>query len=600
MAILKIIKGNRVTQNSILESRFFCKINLLLVFLCWTFLFFQRNEAKAQNHEFIVKDFHIDEIKYMRTRSQLLAKYNYSKQAYSAINLSPELRKNISQTIFSTFNGWDELRIIPAMNKKNIWINHGVYIQLDDEEINDQHVKIVREENPLRFSNQVINDMSLILTGGDTLVFIPIEIQYYNGITGKTESLKQLYYQKLDVIRSLCDLRNKVVQLEKHISILDKKRLQLTPQEIKQFNQNMQSRVIDSLKAFIDNSPKVYFVVTNKIASSFNNAFFKPSASGYLVLEYGKDKFVSNNEIHQSLPLMKPELNNQIMIDSVELTFAMEDMIEKIKSIDYHEYFNKTYENFDYATQQSTRDFPNIRYQKAIGYPEFSPLDTLFHTKKIWSEQVSDFIKQEEQRPKKMSFDPFFQKYVSNTLEPESTVINLPKTKNNDYPTWYSIVQEINYSNDHFSVRIGMGSPSEDGNYSYSYTRPEFGSGIWAFEQKKLYDYYTSYMDFYLGESKKIETLINQKERSESEREESLHREMNEKYGKKYVDAMLELKIIVGMHEDILKVITDKLYYVEHTHSLNKRNYYRLDPKYGTGWVSVCIEDKKVASVTYH
>jgi hypothetical protein len=82
--------------------------------------------------------------------------------------------------------------------------------------------------------------------------------------------------------------------------------------------------------------------------------------------------------------------------------------------------------------------------------------------------------------------------------------------------------------------------------------------------------------------------------------EEALQQEMIAKYGQKYVDAMLKLTIIVGMHEDLVKVIVNKLYYIENTRSTANQKCYRLDPKYGTGWVSVCIENNKVSSVAYH
>lgn len=569
--------------------------------VCLTFVLLLLNVAKAQNSEFLVKDFHFEELTNIYTRNNLLSKYTYTKQTYTVLELSPEAKNNISQSIFSTIGGWNSLRFIPKMNKENVWINHELIAPLENEMENKQLNKRIMEQDPLRFSTKMINEMSLILTeSGDTLVFIPVKAEFYNGTTGKTDVLQYLYYQKLDVIKRLCDLRKKVVQMEEHISILEKNGLYLLPEEIAAFNKNMQSRVIDSVKSFFKNIPEFYCVVSNKIESKYQNSFFKPSASAYLVLKYGEDNFISNKQKYQSFPSMKPELNSQLLMDSVELTFQMDALIKKIESIDYHEHFNKQVEQYDYWSQRDKRIFINTNYMKAIGYPEFDPLDTLYHTEENWWGPVSEFIKNKEQRPTKLAYEPFFEKHVSNGMGSRQWLISLMKTGENDKPTWYSLIQDITYNIDSFIVKVRLGDPTDERDYSYSFDHPKIELGIWAFDQKKLYDFYTGYMDFYLGESKKIEAIMNQTESAEAESEEMLQLKLNEKYGKKYVDAMLQLKIIVGMHEDLVNIIVSKYYYVGSTYSANNRNFYRLEPQYGTGSVSIWIENKKVTSVTYN
>ena len=96
------------------------------------------------------------------------------------------------------------------------------------------------------------------------------------------------------------------------------------------------------------------------------------------------------------------------------------------------------------------------------------------------------------------------------------------------------------------------------------------------------------------------EVLVNLIEEIQKQEKEQQKQELAKKYGRKYVDAMYELKIIVGMPEDLVNVIVNKMYTVGSTSSSSSGDYYRLDPRYGTGWVSVWIKNKKVTSVTYH
>lgn len=590
---LNILINKKGRRNYYLRSSSFC-LTFLLMFL---------NFVNAQKSEYVVKDFNFDELTKVYSRNNLLAKYEYKKQPYTFLLLSPEAKNNISQSIFSTIGGWNSLRVIPRMDKKNIWINHEVIIQLENKKVNNQLNKIITEQDPLSFSEKTINDMSLIRTeNGDTLVFIPVKAEYYNGITGKTEMLKYLYYQKLDVINSLCNLRKKVVNLEEHISILDKNGLYLLPEEIETFNNNMQSRVIDSLKAYVKNIPEIFCVVVSERIDAVNqNTFSRPSALAYLVLKYGENQFISNKRSYESFPVMKPKFKeHHLLIDSVELAFQMDALIKKIKSIDYHKHFNEQVARFDYSSGRDKNAYIHTNYVKAIGYPEFDPLDTLYHTEENWWGNVSEYNMYKDQRPIKLAYAPFFEKHVSNGIGSRQRLISLSKTGENDNPTWYSLIQDITYNVDSITVQVRLGDPSDDGYYSYGFDEPAKEWGIWAFNQNKLYDFYTGFMDFYLGESQKIEANMIQKERVEAESEEALQLKMNEKYGKKYVDAMLQLKIIVGMHEDLVNIIVSKLYYVESTYSSNNKNFYRLEPYYGTGSVSIWIENKKVTSVTYN
>lgn len=86
------------------------------------------------------------------------------------------------------------------------------------------------------------------------------------------------------------------------------------------------------------------------------------------------------------------------------------------------------------------------------------------------------------------------------------------------------------------------------------------------------------------------------------EEEKKAQQELYKKYGKKHVDAMMELKIIVGMPEELVNYIVKRNYVISSNSSSSNGNYYRLEPMNftPTGWVSVWIRNKKVTAVTYH
>ena len=115
-----------------------------------------------------------------------------------------------------------------------------------------------------------------------------------------------------------------------------------------------------------------------------------------------------------------------------------------------------------------------------------------------------------------------------------------------------------------------------------------------------MYDYAKKFHKFYWNWKKEVEEEKRRKELAAEQEKEQQKQELAKKYGRKYVDAMYELKIIVGMPEDLVNVIVNKMYTVGSTSSSSSGDYYRLDPRYGTGWVSVWIKNKKVTSVTYH
>ncbi len=595
-------------------------------------IFFVSATVYAQDSKYMLKDFKFTELSEVDTRKDIMDKYVCAKQSYTAIALSTNLKDKVSQTVINSFNEWNSLVIIPKMDDRYIWINDQAIVAVDNIISNNQNEKIIKDESILEINKELINEMSLILNvKGDTLVLIPIKVELANRKTDKLESKTYLYYLNMKVINKInlemdkINLIKKVVQLEEHASKLIKYGLELDQSNIDQFNTNIQNRVIDSINSALINMPKIYLVVANNIVSTAQ--FFQPKVSAYIVLETEKNNFISNEEKCNGFPKgLNAGLFNSTMTDSVELYFDKNELIKKIRTINYYEYFTKKYyDNRSYSWQtKKPVEWEEVHSMYTIGYPKMDSTSILHHAEETWWGVASEY-KKSGYRPEKLEFNTFFQNHVTNDTLSRQRLIKIQNTFA-QYPklTWYSLVQQINFTENGLSVNVRFGDPSEERFKlhkdfqpdesdefnrksfekewfnSYCFQTPERQSGICAFDRDKLYQFYSAYMDIYSSECNKIESIQSNVVQNEEQNEEQQQQKLNEKYGKKYVDAMLKLTIIVGMHEDLVNQIVNKLYYVESNSSSANQKCYRLEPKYGTGWVSVCIANKKVSSVAYH
>ena len=604
-------------------------------FIFFITIFFVSATVHAQDSKYALKDFKFTELSEVYTRKDIMDKYVCTKQSYTAIALPSNLKVKVSHAVINSFNEWNSLVIIPKMDDKNIWYNEKAVVGISNGMSNNQNQKIINEEPILEINRELINEMSLIISGeGDTLVLIPIKIEQSKGKSGKIEYQTYLYCQNLEVINKINFIKSiikSVVQLEEHASILSKYGLKLDQSDIDQFNNNIQNRVIDSINALLIKSPEIYCVVANTIART--NQFFKPLASAYIVLKNDKSSFISNEKKCSGLPTNNYGLFNLTMTDSVELSFDKNELINKIRSINYYEYFTanfpkKTPNIYGNLQPKEPFELDDAYFMSPIGFPKMDSTIILHNANESWWGNVI-VNKKLTERPEKLDFDKFFQNHVTNDTLSSKRLINLPETfDKSKIQTWYSLIQLVKYTKNGLTVEVKLGDNNKDRlvytndfktiydeysvNYntknndffeSYSFQKPVEENGICAFNRDKLYQFYSGYMDIYSRECNKIDSLQNvmkQNEEMRQQNEEALQQEMIAKYGQKYVDAMLKLTIIVGMHEDLVKVIVNKLYYIESTRSTANQKCYRLDPKYGTGWVSVCIENNKVSSVAYH
>ena len=367
-------------------------------------------------------------------------------------------------------------------------------------------------------------------------------------------------------------LKEDVVILKKHISDLKETVLELTNAEKVELNTNIQTRIIkaiDSLKL-----PKYYLVSVNRTEpAAQTKSYF------YIVEKHSNNRFYSLGKEHDDFPLMDTVLNSQILIDTIQLSINKDEMKKTVNSTDYTAHFSDYFDSgmrYDGKTQ----------YSRGLGGPILNSSDTLFMT-------TSDGGAYSNMRnPLYLdnfpTYQEFSQKYL---LDVRGKDFPLSKLESRGY----SIVENHIYSKDSisFAINIKKGQNSEPINSSY-------GGTVYGSNKKEIYDYAEQFHKFYKGWKQEVEEEKQKKELAAEQEKEQEKQELAKKYGRKYVDAMYELKIIVGMPEDLVNVIVNKLYTVGTSSSSNNGNYYRLEPRYGTGWVSVWIKNKKVTSVTYH
>jgi hypothetical protein len=387
MKIVKII-----TKKSPMGTKFLSPV-IHLHLILFALVFFFVVKVQAQRNDYVLKDFKFEELTGLNARKDVMEKNSFMKQAYTPIEISSNLKKTLSNRVFDSFDEWETLFIVPKMDDKSIWINDKLVVGLENRIPSKKNEKIIKDESPLELNKEVINEMSLILSGGgDTLVFFPITVGVSNPKSGKQESRTYLYYQKLNVINKInqnLTIIKKVVQLEEHASILNQYGLELDQSDIDQFNINIQNRVIDSINAILLKLPKIYCVVANRIVKT--NQFFAPLASAYIVFENDKNIFISNEKKCSGLPTNKYGVYNNnyglfnlSMTDSVELYFDKKELVNKIRSINYYEYFNANFPKMApniYGNLQPKEPFEldDAHLMFPIGFPKMNSTIILQH-----------------------------------------------------------------------------------------------------------------------------------------------------------------------------------------------------------------------------
>ena len=274
----------------------------------------------------------------------------------------------------------------------------------------------------------------------------------------------------------------------------------------------------------------------------------------------------------------KEPMNSQILIDSVQLNINKDELSDIVRSTDYLSHFSPSKDNYGMTKKGATK------YSRVLGRPNFNSSETLFVTTSGDGYSNLGIPLQLEEFP---SYSEFTQNYLTKVKLKD---FPLSKIKSRGNP----LVKNHTYSKDliSFNINIELGRKVNP-------MKSRYGSTVYGSNKKEIYGYAVKFHKNYRDLQKRKKEEREKEELAEKQKEEQQKQELVKKYGKKYVDALYKLKIIVGMHEDLVNVIVSRLYTVGSVSSSASGDFYRLDPKYGTGRVYVRIKNKKVTSVSY-
>lgn len=397
-------------------------------------------------------------------------------------------------------------------------------------------------------------------------------------------------------------LKEDVLTLKKHISILKENKLELTESERKQFNKNIQNRIINSLNSKL---PKFYLTIVNRVEPNSYTKTQRTYSYCYIVEKYASNHFFGLGQKHDTFPIMDvkmvddPNLKNVYLLDTIAIDlYNLEDLKQKIKSTDYLALFSEREKTLSEKREYYSMSGQTLEENPIVVVNTLEPFltvtDTLYSTKDFGkSDNGINFY-----LASKPSYEEFLKNHIKIPSENEFPFLNITSIVNMHI---FSVTGIYNKSKIYFDV---VRSTARSGLNVYDVSKRDYLlydlDILIGTNRKEMYNYTSQFLEYNVEFDKKVQAVKKKRNIAAEEEEKKARQELHSKYGKKYVDAMYELKIIVGMPEDLVNVIVNKLYTVGTTSSSNNGNYYRLDPRYGTGWVSVWIKNKKVTSVTYH
>ena len=386
------------------------------------------------------------------------------------------------------------------------------------------------------------------------------------------DSQNKLYFLNATLAKkrreSVLKLKEDVILLKNHISALREEDLSLNEVEKKALNTNIQSRIIQSLDS-LKLPKKIYLASVNRAEpAAQTKSYF------YAVEKNPDNRFFGLGEEYDDFPSMDPLIDDLIFIDSIPLKINRNKLKKIIRSTDYFAHFYHVYR-------------PKTKYTRVHGgLTNLDSTETLFMT----TSEGGSFSNSKnplylEEFP---SYTDFRKNFLLNVKEKDFPLSDLDVIG-------FSIDENHIYSKDsiRFVLKIKKGSNSTPRTSRY-------GGTVYGTNKQAMYDYAKKFHKFYWNWKKEVEEKKRKKELAAEQEKEQKKQELAKKYGKKYVDAFYKMKIIVGMHKDLVNAIVSKLYTVGSRSSSRNGDYYRLDPRYGTGWVSVWIKNDKVTAVTYH
>lgn len=558
-------------------------INLILLLT----LTFSANSVIGQNNELTIEPFSYSNFGKVISRVGALSSYPISEDVKKKIKYTPlELDNNsterIKKVISLTWKTWRTVGIVGKFRKKELTLTNANSRNIKKTTSNQNGYRYFQENfrkdgRPMEIRMSSLKTASLIVINeNDTLILLPKKITVFDKATSQYKKITLLYYKDLKTINSfakgILQIKKDVLNLKYHFSHLEEVGLKLTESEKEELNTNIQTRIIESLESF--RLPKYYFVSENRTEGvAQTKSYF------YIVEKHSKNLFYSLGKKHDEFPLMdKESMNSQILIDSVQLNINKDELSDIVRSTDYLSHFSPSKDNYGMTKKGATK------YSRVLGRPNFNSSETLFVTTSGDGYSNLGIPLQLEKFP---SYSEFTQNYLTKVKLKD---FPLSKIKSRGNP----LVENHTYSKDliSFNINIELGRKVNP-------MKSRYGSTVYGSNKKEIYGYAVKFHKNYRDLQKRKKEEREKEELAEKQKEEQQKQELVKKYGKKYVDALYKLKIIVGMHEDLVNVIVSRLYTVGSVSSSASGDFYRLDPKYGTGRVYVRIKNKKVTSVSY-
>ncbi len=549
----------------------------------------------AQDNNFTVEQFDYSNFKQVENRT---GPFSYpingdiKKIEYTHLELDDNSIERIRKVISSSFKNLSSVGVVGNLTKKKLSITSSASLNIQESDYKSDFGDRYISDGKLRVGMELssIDRVSLIVSNdNDTLILLPREIRVSNQYTSVEEDIKLLYYIDLQSCINIYlenkKLINDVLTLEKHISALKNAGLKLTDDEKTQLNINIQNRIIDSLNSKL---PKYYLTIVNRVEPNSATKTQRTYSYCYIVEKYASDHFFGLGQKNDTFPIMDvkmvddPDLKNVYLLDTIEIDlYNRKEIIEKIRSTDYLDLL------FDVNAKINRKGF----FKKEFT-PSLIMSDTLYITKNF------------KTSPNKINFHidsiPSYEKFIKNHTkipnQDDFPFLNISSIMNN------RLISEIgtyNNSEIYFDVVMSNAKGGFNSLSSRDYLLTKLDVLIGT-HRKEMYNYASEFLDYNIKFDQKVGDINEKRKLEAEEKEKQAQKELYQKYGKKYVDALYDLKIIVGMPEDLVNVIVNKLYTVGSSSSSGTGSYYRLDPRYGTGWVSVWIKNKKVTSVTYH
>jgi len=580
------VEKNNMRSSSILKSPRNLKnekraVNIFLVFV---FLVYT-GSLLGQENNLKVEQFDYSNFKNVEKRTGFFSSFpidnDLKEIEYSPLELSDNFSERVKNLILTTKKQWSSLGIIAKLSKEKLELTNTNSLVIKENPSNKSRYIQENFTNDGRLetiSMSTIETVSLILTNeNDTLILLPKVRRVFNKGTSAYDNIHLLYYIDLQNLRNIylknIESINDVLTLKNHISTLKKFSLELTDSEKEELNINIQTRIIESLDSI--NLPKFYLASVNRTEpAAQTKSYF------YAVEKNPDNRFFGLGEEYDDFPSMDPLIDDLIFIDSIPLKINRNKLKQIIRSTDYVAHFSDRFDSgmrYDGKTQYT---------RVHGGLTNLDSTETLFMTTSDggrFSNSKNPLYLEEFP-----SYTDFIKNFLLNVREKDFPLSDLDAIG-------FSIDENHIYSKDSigFVLKIKKGSNSTPRTSRY-------GGKIYGTNKQAMYDYAKKFHKFYWNWKKEVEEEKRKKELAAEQEKEQQKQELAKKYGRKYVDAMYELKIIVGMPEDLVNVIVNKMYTVGSTSSSSSGDYYRLDPRYGTGWVSVWIKNKKVTSVTYH